>query len=95
MIFIFFCLLSSFQSEEPHQEGKRKRKKGKKSAKNETDEVDLLSLNKTMAANEKRKVEVLEGILVTLQGIDKSLLRLTATSQTIAVDLLSRKNAEQ
>ena len=55
--------MPSFQSQES-QEGTRKRKKGKKGQKAETDEVGLLKLNKEMAANEKRKVHVLEGILI-------------------------------
>eukprot|EP00057_Strongylocentrotus_purpuratus_P026765 XP_011681239.1 PREDICTED: uncharacterized protein LOC105446320 [Strongylocentrotus purpuratus] len=80
-------------SQESQQEGKRKRKKGKKAAKKETDEVNLLSLNKTMAANEHRKVEVLEGILTTLQGIHGCLQILTATPQSTAADI--QTHAEQ
>nr|XP_054772496.1 uncharacterized protein LOC129280506 [Lytechinus pictus] len=59
---------SETEDSQERRQAMKKRKKGKR-LKKDSDEVDLLTLNKTMVLKEERKVVALEGILSTLKGI--------------------------
>ncbi|XP_063962964.1 uncharacterized protein LOC129280506 [Lytechinus pictus] len=59
---------SETEDSQERRQAMKKRKKGKR-LKKDSDEVDLLTLNKTMVLKEERKVVALEGILSTLKVI--------------------------
>ncbi|XP_041475634.1 uncharacterized protein LOC121424102 [Lytechinus variegatus] len=68
---------SETEDSQERRQAMKKRKKGKK-LKKDSDEIDLLTLNKTMVLKEERKVVALEGILSTLKGIHGLLERISS-----------------